>query len=88
MPDYETIVFTTEFTDSLTRLSPADLRRVFAAVRQLDTNERHPSLNVHQLKGQEAGTWTAYASKSLRITFQRLDEGRKRSLEASHHYGD
>ena len=52
MPDYQTLVFTTEFTDSLTALSPADLRRIFTALRQLDTDEKTPSLHVHQLKGQ------------------------------------
>ncbi len=88
MPDYQTIIFTTEFTASIARLSSADLRRVFRAVQQLDTDETTPSLNVHQLKGQQAGTWTAYATRSLRVTFARLDDGRKRLLEASHHYGD
>ncbi len=88
MPDYETFVFTTEFTESLTKLSPADQRRVFAALRQLDTDEKTSSLQVHQLKGQQAGTWTAYATKKLRITFERLEDGRKRLLEANQHYGD
>ncbi len=88
MPDYESIVFTTEFTDSIAHLSSADLRRVFRAVQQLDADETTPSLNVRQLKGQQAGIWTAYATRSLRITFARLDGGRKRLLDASHHYGD
>jgi len=88
MPDNETFVFTTEFTESLTKLSHADQRRVFTAVRQLDIDEKTRSLYVHQLKGQQAGTWAVYASKSLRITFERLEGGRKRLLEASHHYGD
>jgi len=88
MPDYETFVFTTEFTDSLARLSPADLRRVSAALRQLDIDEKTASLQVHQLSGKQAGTWTAYATKKLRITFERLEGGRKRLLEANQHYGD
>lgn len=88
MPDYRTLVFTTEFTASLLRLSAADLRRVFKALEQLDANERIPALRVHPLKGQQAGLWTAYASKSLRITFEHLDGGQKRLIEASHHYGD
>ena len=79
---------TTEFTDSLSRLSPADLRRVFRAIRQPDADERHPSLHVHQLTGQQAGIWTAYASRNLRITFERIDGGRKRLREVSQHYGD
>lgn len=88
MPDYQTLVFTTECTDSLTRFSTADLRRIFRALRQLDADERTPSLNVHQLSGKQSGLWTAYASRSLRITFERLDGGQKRLLDVGQHYGD
>lgn len=88
MPDYQTLVFTTEFTDSLARLSPTDLRRISTALRQLDADEKTPSLQVHQLKGQQAGVWAAYGTQKLHITFEWLEGGRKRLLEASHHYGD
>lgn len=64
--------FTTEFLATFQRLSPTDQGRVSRALELLDQNERHPSLNIHQLKGQQAGVWTAYATKSLRITFERL----------------
>jgi len=88
MPAYQTIVFTTEFVDSLDRFSPADLRRIATALRQLDADETYPSLQVHPLKGQQAGLWSAYVSKSLCITFRRLGTGRKELVEASRHYGD
>lgn len=88
MPDYRTLVFTDEFLDSMIGLSSTDQRRIRRALRQLDTNEATPSLHVHPLKGQQAGLWTVYASKGLRITFQRLDDDKKRLIEASHHYGD
>lgn len=80
--------FTTDFLATYQRLSTTDQGRVSHALELLDQNERHPSLNVHQLKGQQAGVWAAYASKSLRITFERLEGGRKRLLGASQHYGD
>ncbi len=80
--------FTTEFLATFQRLSPTDQGRVSRALELLDQNERHPSLNIHQLKGQQAGVWTAYATKSLRITFERLEGSRKRLVGASHHYGD
>ncbi len=80
--------FTTEFLATFQRLSPTDQGRVSRALELLDQNERHPSLNIHQLKGQQAGVWTAYATKSLRITFERLEGNRKRLVGASHHYGD
>jgi mRNA-degrading endonuclease YafQ of YafQ-DinJ toxin-antitoxin module len=88
MPEFQTLTFTTEFLDSLFALSSSDQRRIGRALRMLDADELHPSLQVHQLKGQQAGLWAAYASKGLRITFQRLDGGRKRLRAASHHYGD
>jgi hypothetical protein len=69
-------------------LSRADQRRVRRALRQLDSDEKTPALRVHQLSGQQAGLWTAYASRSLRITFERLEGGAKRLVESSHHYGD
>lgn len=87
MPDLPTLVFTTDFLLSLGRLSTSDQRRITRALEQLDADETIPSLQVHQLKGKEAGVWAAYASKSLRITFQRVEGGRKRLLEASQHYG-
>jgi hypothetical protein len=78
MPDYGTLVFTDEFLDSFIALSSADQRRIRRALRQLDIDEKTPSLHIHQLQGQQAGLWTAYASKSLRVTFVRLPGGRKR----------
>ena len=88
MPELPTLVFTTDFLLSLGRLSSSDQRRIARALEQLDADETTPSLQIHQLKGSDAGIWTAYASKSLRITFERLEGGRKRLREASHHYGD
>lgn len=80
--------FTTDFLAAFQRLSTTDQGRISRALELLDQNERHPSLKVHQLKGQQAGVWVAYASKSLRITFERIEGSRKRLLGASQHYGD
>ena len=88
MPDLPMLVFTTDFLLSLGRLSSSDQRRIARALEQLDADETIPSLQVHQLTGKEAGLWAAYASKSLRITFERLEGGRKKLREASQHYGD
>lgn len=88
MPDYGTLIFTDEFLDSLIPLSSTDQRRIRRALRQLDSDEATPALHVHQLKGQHIGLWTAYASRNLRVTFERLEGGRKRLIAASQHYGD
>jgi len=84
---YRTLDFTDRFFESLFAggFSGADQRRFVRALRLLDIDERHPSLRVHQLQGTEAGVWSASASDSLRITFERLDGGRKRLLECSRH---
>jgi mRNA-degrading endonuclease YafQ of YafQ-DinJ toxin-antitoxin module len=56
------------------------------ALRLLDRDERHPSLRVHELSGDLTGVWSASASKELRITFERVSNGRKVVLTCSHHY--
>jgi hypothetical protein len=90
MPPYRSLVPSEEFFRSLLagRFSAAELAQLYRALRLLDENDRHPSLRVHQLRGDRAGQWSASASASLRITFERLGDGRKGLLEASRHYGD
>jgi len=78
----------TSFLTSLSDLARDDQRRVIRALEQLDSDERTLSLRVHRLQGSQAGLWSASASRSLRISFLRLDRGRKRMLECSQHYGD
>jgi len=56
------------------------------ALKQLDNDEKHKSLRVHQLKGDRDGSWSASASDVLRFTFERLPAGRKRLLTCSKHY--
>ncbi len=82
--------FTEEFLDSYSSrdFTPADRRLFKKALRLLDENERHPSLRVHALQGSLEGIWSASASQALRITFQRVEGGRKRLLTCSRHYGD
>ena len=88
MADLQTLIFTLAFLDDLTRLASDDQRRVLRALAKLDTAEQTPSLRIHEMHGNAAGQWSATASKSLRITFERLEQGRKRILGCSHHYGD
>jgi hypothetical protein len=78
----------TSFLTSLSDLARDDQRRVIRALEQLDSDERTLSLRVHRLQGSQAGLWSASASRSLRISFLRLDRGRNLMLECSQHYGD
>lgn len=86
---YHTLEFMrATFLNSLSDIAPDDQRRVIRAIEQLDDNERMPSLRVHQLKGSKTGFWSASASRSLRITFLRLTDGRKLLVDCSQHYDD
>jgi mRNA-degrading endonuclease YafQ of YafQ-DinJ toxin-antitoxin module len=86
--EYTSIIITPEFMASFAdkSFSPADRRRFLQALLLLDSNERHPSLRVHQLQGDQAGVWSASASDELRFTFERLSEGRNLLLRCSRHY--
>jgi mRNA-degrading endonuclease YafQ of YafQ-DinJ toxin-antitoxin module len=85
---FENLDFTPEFLQNLVALSTSDGKKVVKALSFLDTNEKHQSLEVHQLKGELEGVWTAKASKGLRFTFLRGANGRKIMLTCSQHYGD
>lgn len=85
---YQQLDFTEVFLASLTAkdFSSADRRAFLKALRLLDQDERHPSLRVHQLRGDREGSWSVSATASLRMTFERLPDGRKRMLTCSGHY--
>lgn len=80
--------FTESFLADLTgsNFGAADRRRFVRALGLLAADEQHPSLRVHQLRGQLRGVWSASASDELRITFRRLDGKRKLLLTCSRHY--
>ena len=86
---YRTLDLTETFLTSLVSadFSASDRRRVLRAMRLLDENEQHPSLRVHQLHGDRAGTWSDSASGELRITFRRTEGGQKLLLACNRHYG-
>lgn len=88
MPTYQSLQFSQDFLESFVagNFSASERRRLLRALELLDTDERHPSLRVHQLEGRLRGTWSASASDVLRITFERLDGGRKGLLDCSRHY--
>jgi mRNA-degrading endonuclease YafQ of YafQ-DinJ toxin-antitoxin module len=63
-----------------------DQRRFVKALRLLDSDEKHPSLRVHDLRGDLAGAWSASASDDLRIEFVRDAGGQKLLIRCSRHY--
>jgi hypothetical protein len=86
---YNTLEFTPSFLESLSsrRFTAADQAAVLRALRLLDTNDRHPSLRVHELQGRQRSVWSA-SSRSLRLHFLRMEDGRKRLLLVTKHYTD
>ena len=88
MPEYTSLIVTSEFIESYGAkgFSYAERQRFVRALRLLDSNEQHPSLRVHPLRGDQAGVWSASASDELRMTFERLTEGKKRLIACSRHY--
>jgi mRNA-degrading endonuclease YafQ of YafQ-DinJ toxin-antitoxin module len=85
---YRSIDFTETFlaTCSSRDFTPAQRRLFLKALRLLDDDERHPSLRVHPLRGDREGSWSASASRDLRMTFERLPDGHRRMLTCSRHY--
>jgi mRNA-degrading endonuclease YafQ of YafQ-DinJ toxin-antitoxin module len=81
-----------DFTDAFLKtfgskdFTAAERKAIRKALRLLDTDERHPSLRVHQLQGNLAGLWSASASDALRLTFVRAPQGRKTLVSCSRHY--
>ncbi|CAA9535806.1 MAG: hypothetical protein AVDCRST_MAG73-1384 [uncultured Thermomicrobiales bacterium] len=92
MADQDRVFRTIELTPGFVRsfeskqFSDVDRRRLLRALELLDENERHSSLRVHLLQGDLAGAWSAPESDEPRITFRRLDDGRKRILSCTRHY--
>ena len=83
--EYHSLDFTETFLETFVSrdLTAADRRAIMKALRLLDENEKHPSLRVHKLEGDREGSWSALASRSLRLTFERLEGGRRRLLTCS-----
>src|SRR5512137_1343473 len=75
-PPFE-LYFGMFFLENYSRLSLGERKAIDKAVRILASNPGHPSLNVHKAKNVKAkypvsgnDVFIAYASKSLRFTFE------------------
>ena len=81
-----TDIFLADFAGPKSPFSAAERKKFIKALQLLDSDERHPLLNVHQLSGDRRGQWAAKADDELRLTFERLADGRKLMLSCTHHY--
>ncbi|MDA8262194.1 MAG: type II toxin-antitoxin system mRNA interferase toxin, RelE/StbE family [Actinomycetota bacterium] len=85
---YRSLDFTATFLEAFAArdFTATERAALLKALRLLDENERHPSLRTHKLTGDREGSWSASATGALRLTFERLEGGRKRMLTVSKHY--
>jgi hypothetical protein len=85
---FQSLDFTDTFLETFGSkdFTAAERKAIRKALRLLDTDERHPSLRVHQLQGDLAGLWSASASDVLRLTFVRTAQGRKTMVSCTRHY--
>jgi mRNA-degrading endonuclease YafQ of YafQ-DinJ toxin-antitoxin module len=85
---FQSLDFTDTFLETFGSkdFTAVERKAIRKALRLLDSDERHPSLRVHQLEGDLAGLWSASASDVLRLTFVRMAHGRKTMLTCSRHY--
>ena len=86
METFATLQFSPEFFDAYARLRAEQRRAIVKALKLLDSDEGHQSLRVHQLHGELAGVWAVRASRNLRITFERLPNGKKAIADCGQHY--
>jgi mRNA-degrading endonuclease YafQ of YafQ-DinJ toxin-antitoxin module len=85
---YTSLDFTDSFLETFgsKNFTAAERKTIRKALRLLDSDEKHPSLRVHQLEGDLAGLWSASASDVLRLTFVLTARGRKTMVTCSRHY--
>ena len=76
-PQPFTLFFERLFLESYSGLGLQEKKAVDRAVQLLTQNPRHPSLQIHKAKGIQGkyavggtGVFIAYATKTLRITFE------------------
>ncbi len=63
-----------------TDVTAKDRAAILKALRRLDKNEQHPPLRIKKRAGDRNRPWSAPATGSLRLSFERLDAGRERML--------
>ena len=85
---FRTLDFTDTFLETFGSkdFNAGERKAIRKALRLLDSDERQPSLRVHQLQGDLTGLWSASASDVLRLTFIRTAQGRKTLVSCSRHY--
>lgn len=69
--------YTRRFKKAYKALDKRQQRQVKKAIKLMDEDIGHPSLRVEKVegaRGEDADIWAARASRSIRITFERIGD--------------
>lgn len=61
------IILTDTFLEGFRKLSPSEQKQARKAIRLLNENPRHPSLQVHIIKGTDF--WEVYVNMDVRMIY-------------------
>lgn len=67
-----TIILTEPFEVDFRNLSQVEQKQARKTLRFLADNPKHPSLQVHRIKG--TSFWEAYVNMDIRIVFERISD--------------
>lgn len=66
------ILRTGKFVEEFLQLTPQEKKQVIKTLRFLENNPRHPSLQIHRIKG--TALWEAYANKDIRVIYEQTGD--------------
>ena len=71
----ERILYHPTFSKDLRKLDVIIIERAIKTESQFRKNPLHPSLRLHPLKGKLDGLWSISVTMSIRIIFERMENG-------------
>ena len=63
-----TLILDDDFKEDIKKLSKIEQKQSTKALRLLAMNTKHPSLQIHKIKGTDY--WEAYVNKDIRMIFE------------------
>ncbi|AEG61981.1 DNA helicase [Desulforamulus ruminis] len=66
------ILRTDKFVEEFLHLDSKEKKQVIKTLQLLESNPRHPSLQVHRIKG--TALWEAYANKDIRVIYEQTGD--------------
>jgi len=66
------ILRTNKFVEQFLELNQLERKQVVKTLKLLGDNPRHPSLQIHRIKGTTL--WEAYANKDIRVIYEQTGD--------------